>query len=1139
MPAARDGGRGAAKPKVKPKSSVGKAISKTAKGKDVSFGPKVKPAPLTPQRPPQQASANAGVGRKSKGSVKVKKKDKGIDDAVREGVKRALDLSPVGGAIRGGKAIGKAEEVARPIIPKPVKDAARAVDKGLSGDYVLKPAAKHLKELAEKGAPSVGKSMAAVAGGPTKVGAGGTKRIAAKPAVIVNDKQARAIAEPGKRVTDDAIDLLANAVPAVYVPGRDVARGKPGEAAKKLAEPFVETAKHPVKSFTEHPLQTTLLVQGVARGASMGAGKALRTLPSEKTRAYASTKREAKTAEGLPLRVERKHPKGIVGNRISKARDKRKPAPEPTTRDLQHAADVHVGVQQDMARIHRAKTAEATTKALRDPVTPTRVPRKGRVKQSDENIAATSVAAQGIATRAELPGLLAKARAAERRMRDELTVARDKDKAAQIQLRLDENLRNQAIIEKAIKSKSNGTDTAAARYAAVNVSLQEGLGKRQIVEPARGERARLIPYAVAKMDAKWDGDLGIVGKDGAPLTNDAIRAHMAENGVKDPAYVTHAPGQGGNRNFALGTSRTGKPTPSISPVPRTGKAVSDVTMPLGKNTLMEANQKAQGLIDAHDAHADMLREVGFRVKDEKTGKPVLVQRDKYDGPGGIQELVRAQNAKGGVQWRAVRATVFADTQAHLKQIVDDVRTSPEQIDLHVNEALRDALKPSESNPGNGPWTMVPDAFAKRVMDHLDLSNNTTFGKGMQAVTSQSRKVVLVTNLKWLAGNVIEPTFVRAPITHVGPRSKMTQVTFMDELAKTQPRQAEMLHSAAMGGGNVSLTSRMAVKQTVDRYKGTGLEPVAKGLHAVLETPGPKQLAGLWNVTTHFVFDRLNGTFEREMQGAFLGKALREHPLLTEQGMRLSNEAIRQAAHGKVDLGLIVRLSDEVKRGFGQYDMFGTSTRWMVQNLTPFIPWYLNALKFCLSVLPKDHPVATSLLVAANQATEDWRKLHGQKMSVTGGGAPSYLQGSIPGKDGTFLRASRYMPFGAFQDPLGTAAQSVLSLASGVLNTAEGIDWKNSPLNPGRQSTLAERGLASVAAAGDVLIPGMSQTRRLIQGRTPRQVFDPFVYTQPPKPKGTGVRVKKSSGVKLGKPSGSGGVKLGGGSGSGGVKLGGG
>ena len=1136
MPAAKDGGRGAAKPKpkVKPKSSVGAAITNAGKTKPVGKW-------MAPQRPPQQKSANAGVGGKSKGTVKVKKKHSVVDEALSGAARAVLEHSPLTTAIQVGKAVGKAEKIADPVIPKPVKQGAKIIDKGLSGDYVLKPASKIVKDMVEKGAPAVGKSMAATAGGPTKIGAGGSKRLAAKPAVVVTDKQARAAAEPLKRITNDAIDLAANAVPSVYKPARDAARGEPGKAAKSLAEPFVEVAKHPKKSVLEHPLQTALLVSGVTRGASMGAGKALRTTPSKTVRDFASTKRDPKKAEGLPLRVERKHPKGIVGNRISKARDKRKPTPEPSHHDLQHAADVHVGVQQDLARIHRAKTAEDTVHALRDPVTPTRVPRKGRVKQADENIAATSVAAQGIAKRAELPGLLAKAKEAERRFRAEIAAARTKGERAQIQLRLDENLANQKIIEKAIKKGGVGTDTAAGRYAAVNVPLQEGMYAREIIAPERGLRSRLITYATARMKARHDPNLGLVDEHGAPLTNDAILAHMDAHGVKesDLAYVTHAPGQGGNKNYGIGTSRTGKPTPSISPVPRTGKAVSDVTLPLGKHTLMEANQKAQGLIDAHDAHADMLREVGYHANDPKTGKPALVQRSKFEGPGGIQELVRAKNAEGGVQYRAVRATVFGDSQAHLKQLIDDARMSPEQVDVHVNDSLRAALKPSETNPGEGPWAMIPDSFAQRVMQHLDVNAATTFQKAAQAAGSQARKVVLVTNPKWLAGNVVEPLVVRAPVGHVGPRSAMTGRTFLDELHKVDPRKAEMLHSAAAGGGNIAMTSRMAVKQTVDRYQGTRLAPVAKGMHYVLEKPGPKHIAGLWNVTTHFVFDELNGRFERGMQTAFLGKALRDHPLLTDQGVRLSSEAVRQAAHGNVDLGLIVRLSDEVKRGFGQYDMFGPSMRKAVQGLTPFVPWYFNALRFILSVLPKDHPVATSLLVAANQATYDWRKEHGMVMSVTGGGAPPYMQGSIPGKDGSFLRVSRYMPSGAFSDPLGTAAQSVLSLANGVLNAAEGLDWKNSPLNPGRDSSLAERGLAVVAGAGDVLVPGMSQTRRLIQGRSPRQVFDPFLYTSPPKSKGTSVRVKRSSGVKLGKPSGSGGVKLGGGSGSGGVKLGGG
>ena len=78
MPARKDGGKAPVKVKAKRKPSVGSAITQAAKGKDVSFTPKAKPAPKPRSAAPlmtgKPRSTNAGVGGKSKGTVKVKKK---------------------------------------------------------------------------------------------------------------------------------------------------------------------------------------------------------------------------------------------------------------------------------------------------------------------------------------------------------------------------------------------------------------------------------------------------------------------------------------------------------------------------------------------------------------------------------------------------------------------------------------------------------------------------------------------------------------------------------------------------------------------------------------------------------------------------------------------------------------------------------------------------------------------------------------------------------------------------------------------------------------------------------------------------------------------------------------------------------
>jgi hypothetical protein len=65
--------------------------------------------------------------------------------------------------------------------------------------------------------------------------------------------------------------------------------------------------------------------------------------------------------------------------------------------------------------------------------------------------------------------------------------------------------------------------------------------------------------------------------------------------------------------------------------------------------------------------------------------------------------------------------------------------------------------------------------------------------------------------------------------------------------------------------------------------------------------------------------------------------------------------------------------------YGKYGKFPPGLRRAIANYTPFMAWSLNAVQFMYSVLPKDHPVLTSLIASSNIATEDWRKKHGLKV----------------------------------------------------------------------------------------------------------------------------------------------------------------
>ena len=115
MPGPRaDSTSGKAKPKVKvkPKGSVGSAITKAAKGKDVSFAAKPKPG--------KPRSTDAGVGAKSKGTVRLKKKTGTLKNAatligIAQGRVNARDLKDSAPGI-----------VARSTTSELVKDPKRA-----------------------------------------------------------------------------------------------------------------------------------------------------------------------------------------------------------------------------------------------------------------------------------------------------------------------------------------------------------------------------------------------------------------------------------------------------------------------------------------------------------------------------------------------------------------------------------------------------------------------------------------------------------------------------------------------------------------------------------------------------------------------------------------------------------------------------------------------------------------------------------------------------------------------------------------------------------------------------------------------------------------------------------------------------
>jgi hypothetical protein len=561
----------------------------------------------------------------------------------------------------------------------------------------------------------------------------------------------------------------------------------------------------------------------------------------------------------------------------------------------------------------------------------------------------------------------------------------------------------------------------------------------------------------------------LLDRSGRPLSTESIRAHMQAHGVKPPTYVTQAPGQRGARNYFVSS---GQP-PRISGGTRTGAATVRGTFEAHPDVLVEGVARTQGLIDAAEGFGATVREFAHKPT---LGK--LATRQVAD------QAARDLTASTGTEWRPVRIQPFAGRQEQLKALLEKAGGEG-TIDEHVGAAqpVREALESAvRGEDGPGPWALMPEAAASQLAQHLHQLGVGPKGKALQAVGSGFRRTVLATSPSWMAGNATEGG-LRTGLARAGPRSYITARRTMRVLEAENPQAARELAARALSGGHYGMADRTHIRRDSTQFKGGAvLEPMARGLGAFWRAPGPKHAAAAWKGWTDLVFRQLNGKLESQFQMAMLGKALRDSPLMDGHTLKMSHAAVEQAARGLLDTNEQAAFAREVERMYGKYQAFSPDTRWAISTYTPFIAWWLNAVKFVTDVLPRDHPTATTLIAASEQATAEWRKDHGLDLFMKGA-LPGFLQGSIPLSGGRHQRAPfRYTPFGAFGSPLETVGNAVLPQFSGVLAAFNGEDWKGAKLRKPNGEPADEFDKAKAAAASfiDATVPIVGQAGRIGQ-----------------------------------------------------------
>lgn len=1034
---------------------------------DVTIGyakPKKKARRPTP-KPGTQGPARRGAGQ-PKGPVA--RPERTTVTVKPRGARHAVTVDT--GDILGGRKVPAPKKA-----KAKKKSFTRMLKEELEGKGVIAHAVGDAAEAIAKHAiiPSTG-------GGPTvatRLGTGQNplKRGGSRTATILAPKPVKAPKIVG-RTLKDIVNFPAQAIPSTYVPAAalvELARGKPARGKKLLHDlPHTDAGAalitgHPgraLKLAEEHPGFAALEGIGVKGVAGRGAGRVMRAAPkSSRVHQAASTRRASqKGPEGTDLERPRSY------------------SPDVTRKAAQVAVERHQTKRATKLRQDAARTQDPELLAQANRIDPARMSEHEQRKRMDERQAVnetvrrqnrakvTQEAAQAVkpakstATVLHAQGIT-KANVADlRKYRDELAAEHDNLRPSE-QL-ANRNLRKQ--IDKAIAGDHDPAliEKATDNYRAVMAPRQQALVERGLVAKEQVEKSPLVPYAVRHMDAK-PTEHGPVHADGSPVTPAQIRAHMAEHGVKEPVYVTHAPGQRGAKNFFVSS---GKPPQVASPT-RTGAATLKGTHDAHPDVLIEGAAKAQGLIDAADGFTATIREFAH--------KPTL---GKLPTRKAADQRARDLYAETGQVFKPIRIQPFAGRQEQLKALLDDASQGADLSDTAM-QPVRDALESAaKGEEGPGPWALMPEAAADRFAAHMRALGVGPKAKALQVAGSGFRRTVLATSPSWMAGNVTEAT-LRAGIARAGPRSYATGKRVVKRLEQLDPKAAQELSARALGGGHFSMAEKVHIRRDSTQFRGDrALEPIARGLGAFWRTPGPKHAAAVWRGWTDIVFRQLNGKLESQFQTALLGRALRDSPLMDEHTLKMSTEAVDQAARGLRNTNEQAALAREVERMYGKYQAFSPDTKWAIATYTPFIAWTINAVKFVTDVLPRDHPATTALIASAEQVTEEWRRDHGLDLFMKGA-LPGFLQGSIPTGGGGHQRFPfRYTPFGAFGDPLGTVGSAVLPQFSGVLAAFEGQDWKGAKLRKedGSEADTGDKAKAAAVSFIDATVPIVGQAKRI-------------------------------------------------------------
>jgi hypothetical protein len=525
------------------------------------------------------------------------------------------------------------------------------------------------------------------------------------------------------------------------------------------------------------------------------------------------------------------------------------------------------------------------------------------------------------------------------------------------------------------------------------------------------------------------------------------------------------------------------PEPTIGMTRRALPGRESTQLEKSVDMAFDANEqhRARAQASAHRKKHAELKQQGVK-RDER--KEIAQEHVRLAGEGARQEGRRRIGRQFGSHWGVHKGHVYKPTDApemggKLHTSRADAEKVLEALQKDKNITWKPAIMHVEHVEGQpDAWAVVPEQVKQRFERHEVVGTSPAVGAvNRRQLFKAFRTTVLPYSKRWLAGQAGEAAYRGAvqgagPLDYVRARRVLKRMPKKDReelLGRTvQPAQFGITgpHPEFVRGEGRTLHEAYEKTPEAQVY-ATRATKIHRGLKKYVP---PYAAANLLH--KHFskaVFD-INAKIEQGAKTAMLGHELKKGPLMDHRLVAISGKAMQDAADGLRNTSAQDAMAHQLQRAYGKYSAHSPAWREYIAHTTPFIPWFKNMVEFNISVMPKDHPIKSSLLASYHQADEDWRRRQNLTYHDTKDKkhVPDWLMGSYPVKGGGRVPVGKFGPFVPGEYAGAVAGQFSPVMQTLAMNLA-GVDWKGTEIKNASQERLIGIG---ALGAGTALVPGV-------------------------------------------------------------------